>query len=352
MKVLVPLYTINEIDFYYPLFSSIAKVVDELHIVYATGVPEKEWEDISHLHKLELSSAVRSNTFQFLLSRRNIPKQIQGVGADVIFALSELWTLQFSSYCSGKLHVPFVIWLRGDHRKVRLMRRVSWFKRAMIDFLEARYLNKAAFVIPNSLSLQEKLEKWGVSKEKITKPIHNCVDSTMFKPFKVERSSKFTVAYAGRIVPEKRVDKLLKIAEELPNIDFIMAGGKSMDVTFANNVQYLGKLPFKEMPTFYNKADLLVLPSETEGFPSVILEAYACQKPVLATPEAFPKELELFGTTANIEEFGRKIRDLQNSDLIGAGKKARDYVKTYFSWEKFADEIRNCLEKASARKEE
>jgi len=340
----------NEIDFYYPLFSSIAKVVDELHMMYAIGVPEKEWEDISHLHKLELSSAVRSTTFQFLLSRANILKQTQSVSADVIFALSELWTLQFSSYSSGKLHIPFVIWLRGDHREVRLMRRVSWLKRVIIDFLETRYLNRATFVIPNSLSMHEKLEKWGVSKDKITKPIHNCVDSTVFKPLNVERSNKFTVAYAGRIVPEKRVDKLLKIAEEMPNVNFIMAGGKSMDVTFPNNVQYLGKLPFREMPMFYNKADLLVLPSETEGFPSVILEAYACEKPVLVTPEAFPKELELFGTMAGIEEFGRKIRDLENSDLTDTGRKARNYVKTHFSWERFGLEIHNCLERATSTK--
>lgn len=336
----------KEIDFYYPLFSSIAKVVDELHIMYAAGVPNKEWEDISHLHRLELNSALRSITFQFMLSRRSVLNQIGAIDADVMFALSELWTLQLSSYCSGKLHIPFVIWIRGDHRKVRETRRVSWRKRAMIDYLETRYLNKAALVMPNSLSLLEKLEKWGVSKEKITEPIHNCVDSTVFKPLMVDRSDKFTVAYAGRIVSEKRVDKLLKIAEELPEVDFIVAGGKSMEVSFPSNVQYFGRLPLQDMPTFYNKADLLALPSATEGFPSVILEAYACGKPVLVTPEAFPKELELFGAVADIEEFGPRIKELQNSDLASAGKSARDYVKMNFQWARFGEEIKKCLTKA------
>lgn len=246
---------------------------------------------------------------------------------------------------SEKLSIPFVVWLRGDHRRVREARKINWFKRLLATYLEVKYLNQAEFVVPNCMSLYEKLEKWGVSKSKITKPVYNGVDTEVFKPMGVIRSDKFTVAYAGRICYEKRVIELLEIAKELGDIRFIIAGPKAIDVTFPDNVEYLGKFPFGEMPRFYNMADLIVLPSLTEGFPSVILEAYACEKPVLITEEALPKELRVFGEVANLNDFKRKIMELQKADLKGIGRAARVYVKEHFSWEQYGEQITTYLKK-------
>ncbi|MGQ9597719.1 MAG: glycosyltransferase [Thermoproteota archaeon] len=100
------------------------------------------------------------------------------------------------------------------------------------------------------------------------------------------------------------------------------------------------------MLKFYNMVDLEVLPSLTEGFPSVILEAYAYEKPVLASVEAFPKELELFGAFASFEMFEEKIRELQQADLRGIGRLARNCVKKNFAWEQFAKAVTYYLEKA------
>jgi len=345
MKILMPFYYIDDLDFYFPLVISLTGRVREIHIAYVKGAPRDEWKRKFFFHKLNVSSFGKSKTIQFFLSRRNICQQLEKIGVDGIFALSEVWTLEFCSYCSRKLKIPFVVWFRGDHRKVREARGINWFKRLIINHLEVRYLNQAVFVIPNCLSLYKKLKEWGVEKGRITQPVYNCVDTRMFKPSKVPRSNKFTVAYAGRICPEKRIAEFLEIAKKLKDIRFIMAGSKVMNIVFPENVEYFGKLPFLEMPTFYNKADLVVLPSITEGFPSVILEAYACEKPVLVAKEAFPKELEVFGEVASLDEFGQKIRGLQNSDLKTLGKKARKYVKKRFNWNQFGEKIKNYLER-------
>ncbi|WP_250664458.1 glycosyltransferase, partial [Escherichia coli] len=105
------------------------------------------------------------------------------------------------------------------------------------------------------------------------------------------------------------------MAKNLRDIKFIMAGSKDMEIAIPENVKYLGKIPFEQMPRFYNMADILALPSLTEGFPSVILEAYACGKPILIAEEAFPKELRVFGIVANLNDFEQKIRELQKVDL-------------------------------------
>ena len=49
------------------------------------------------------------------------------------------------------------------------------------------------------------------------------------------------------------------------------------------SVTFLGHVPHEELSYFYNMADVLVLPSDTEGVPMVILEALACGTPVVAS---------------------------------------------------------------------
>lgn len=350
MNILIPFYNAEDLDFYYHLVRSLQSFHSGVHvnIVYVDGKVENAWKQDFSFHKLEFLGVGQSKTLQFLFSREKICEQLKKINADVIFALSDLWALQFSSYCSEKLNIPFVVWVRGDHRRVRKARGVNIFKRFIANYLEVKYLNKAVFVIPNCISLYEKLYEWGVNGDKITKPVYNGVNTEIFKPMNVSRSNRFTVGYAGRISPEKRVNEFLRIAEKLRDkeIEFVIAGPKSMKITFPENIRYLGKLSFEKMPIFYNMIDLLVLPSLTEGFPSVILEAYACEKPVLASEEAFPKELKVFGVVTSIEEFEEKIMELQKANLIDIGRQARDYVKNNFKWEYFANQIIDYLNRS------
>ena len=52
---------------------------------------------------------------------------------------------------------------------------------------------------------------------------------------------------------------------------------------FETQVTFLGHVSHVELPLYYNMSDVLVLPSEMEGVPMVILEALACGTPVVAS---------------------------------------------------------------------
>jgi glycosyltransferase involved in cell wall biosynthesis len=74
------------------------------------------------------------------------------------------------------------------------------------------------------------------------------------------------------------------------------------------NVRVLSPMPQAELASWYHAADLLILPSEGEGFPLVVQEAMACGLPACITADVasgaiLPRELwlelpEVAGETA------------------------------------------------------
>ena len=54
-------------------------------------------------------------------------------------------------------------------------------------------------------------------------------------------------------------------------------------LNLSGNISLVGKKTQHEIPLYYNAADMLVLPSLSEGMPNVVLEAMASGLPVIAT---------------------------------------------------------------------
>ncbi len=111
---------------------------------------------------------------------------------------------------------------------------------------------------------------------------------------------KFTIITVGRLIPDKRQERLLsaskRLADEGYDFDVWLVGGgrheeelkKYCQVNKINNVKFLG---MQENPYSYMKnADLFVLTSYREGFALVIPEAMACGLPILSTACTGPTE--------------------------------------------------------------
>ena len=121
------------------------------------------------------------------------------------------------------------------------------------------------------------------------------VDTERFYPRVPFEEREQVIGFVGRLDEEKNVRMLAEAAKQFPdNVTFRFVGDGDLREELEREltkeletgaVEFTGWVEHDEVPHELSELRLLVLPSEpTEGLPTVILEAFACGTPVLATP--------------------------------------------------------------------
>lgn len=104
------------------------------------------------------------------------------------------------------------------------------------------------------------------------------------------------VIFIGRLTHAKGVHYLREASRELSNVDFYFLGNGPLRWN-APNCHFLSVLDHDRVPEWINAADILVLPSHSEGTPAVVLEALASETPVICSAVGACPELILNGKT-------------------------------------------------------
>jgi glycosyltransferase involved in cell wall biosynthesis len=142
----------------------------------------------------------------------------------------------------------------------------------------------------------------------------NVVDTDEFSPRDSMRGAGVCLLAAGRLVREKRVDRFLNLlarvrAEGGPGITGLVAGSGPLREELLVHAQRAGLYPeaieFRDlappqMKTAYWDADVLVVTSESEGTPNVILEGMSAALPAIATDVGGVSEVVLEGRTGYV----------------------------------------------------
>ncbi|MBN8705705.1 MAG: glycosyltransferase family 4 protein [Bacteroidetes bacterium] len=216
-------------------------------------------------------------------------------------------------------------------------------------------------IVVSEAAKQDTIEYAGYP-EKLVFPIHNGINFNQFYPAKNKiNKSTFTLIYTGGLGQRKNVKKLLDVMKVLENkYDFIemkLAGSHPERTPFPSyaaqlglkRTSFTGFIPDDQLTTFYQNGDLLIYPSEYEGFGFAPLEAMACGIPVISGTGGALKETAGSGAWLSgleTEELAEKaikiIEDSQfRNDLI---KKGSDWVKQ-FTWEKSAEKTLDVFQK-------
>jgi glycosyltransferase involved in cell wall biosynthesis len=212
----------------------------------------------------------------------------------------------------------------------------------------------------------------GADSEKIV-VLHNGVDINRFRPsdkLETEIREKLDISLDSkvaitvrRLVYKNGIDTLLKSAETTvkkdSNIVFLIIGKgpdlseireKIRKLELEKNIKLLGFISDKDLPAYYNAADVFSLPSKSgEGLPLVSLEAMACGLPVIATDVGGIKEImeEKYGIIVppdNPYSMEKAILDMSQRKLSIVKKDLRSVMELKHSWDNNVLELTKIYE--------
>ena len=83
--------------------------------------------------------------------------------------------------------------------------------------------------------------------------------------------------FVGRIIKEKNLHLLVSVFNKFPDLNLTIIGDgplrESLEAIAKKNIRFLGAVNNKELPQFYQAADVFVLPSQSETWGLVVEEA-------------------------------------------------------------------------------
>jgi glycosyltransferase involved in cell wall biosynthesis len=272
----------TEIATYY-LAETLAKRGHEVHVITSLdeGLPEVSCERGFHIHRLPKSEI---RFIGALIFWADIVRALRKIKPDIVHAQNLINGIP--ALLSNKLlKIPYVVYGRGSDVYLP-----CWFTKltakttlknasAVIALTEhmkgvmQTICNRDVIVVPNGINLGE---------------------DTGRRSERGDPGKK--ILFVGRLDPIKGTRYLLGamsiLHRDMPGVKLILVGdGEEREplesltdsLRIRECVVFAGRVPHERVQDYMNRAEVLVLPSLSEGFPVTILEAMACGLPVVAT---------------------------------------------------------------------
>ena len=242
-----------------------------------SGVPAENWEKV----------VLKKRPFLFdLILLLNEIKGKRGETAEI--SAHYATTFGYVAYLAKKRYgIKYTVTCHGSDILLNL-------HRGIYGYTTRKALENAERIFTMGDMLKDVLVKNGYPKRKIEAQNWS-VDREKFQDFGFKRRKQ--VLYVGAVHRVKGVDVLIdafaEVAREFPEHKLLVVGkeidkkysrklrSKARRLGIESKVEFLGEQ--RDIPGFMNESQLLVLPSRSEGYGKVILEAYACGLPVVAS---------------------------------------------------------------------
>ncbi|MBO4458980.1 MAG: glycosyltransferase [Butyrivibrio sp.] len=347
----------------YDLYSALNSGSDVVGICYGRGVPVKEpnifkfgldWETALHAGLSRITGY--NGGFSFFSTKRLID-YIEKFKPDIIHIhelhayfvnikplieyikkkkIPVVWTFHCEYMYTGKCGYAYECdgWKKscGNCPAVREYPKSMFFDHTRYMFRKKKnILNGLDFTIVTPSSWLADRVKQSFLKDRVVNVIHNGIDTeSIFYPrSKAETDTlksrymlngrKIVLAVAPNIMEERKGGRLvLKIAEKMKNLQFVLVGSDE-DAKYSDNVLMIKRTKNQdELAKWYSLANLFLICSNKENFPTTCLEALACGTPIVGidaggTKETAPNPYGRF-VGATEEELQKAISEQLNLD--------------------------------------
>lgn len=222
--------------------------------------------------------------------------------------------------------------------------------------------NRADVVFCYTEEDRNRVREFGVQSD--IEVVPNGIDTERFTPEGPESDlldhDGPVVLFVGRLVDGKRpqdaIAAIKRVREEHPEARLYLCGEGALsgelkeqvaNEQLEGSVRFLGQLPYDEMPALYRAGDALVLPSRAEGLPRTVLEAMACNVPVVCSDlEQVAPVIDGAGATVPVGDIEGFARALKRA-LSGQYDDGRQVVEKGYTWSVTVERTTRALEQVS-----
>ena len=215
-----------------------------------------------------------------------------------------LWPTWATARVARRYSVPYVLAPRGMLVKDLVHRKSPWAKRAWIRLVEKRNIEQAASLHVTSQVEASEADAFGFNLPPVA-IVPNGIDvsgsdgneTPSPELLRVLRDPNI-VLFLGRISWKKGLDNLIPALSRVPQATLVLAGNDEENYQPAleqlalrcgvgERVRFVGSVQGADKAALLRSAKLLVLPSYSENFGNVVLEAMSARCPVVLRPRVF-----------------------------------------------------------------
>lgn len=358
-------YPHDKIKFAAGIGTSIKNLVSELlkeKIIVSIFVYGQQTDEIiiENGIKIHLIKSRKYSFFTWFYYRKHIQNYINKFILDEEINIVEApdWT-GITAFMT--LKAPLVIRFHGsDAYFCHLEKRKQKLKNFIFEKLAIN--NAIAFIAPTEYAGSVSKYIFRI-KNKLIETIHYGLSLTQFENELPLSFEKGMILYIGTIIRKKGVLELPSILEKVvlqcPEAHLILIGNDSFDIqsqststwqllkndldeNLKNNINFIGKVPYKEVQEYIKKANVCVFPTFAETLGMVTIESMAMQKPVVNSNIGWSLELiedQVSGYLVHPRDhnlFAERIVQIIKDDNLYEfiGKNARERVEKQFDIKK------------------
>lgn len=230
-------------------------------------------------------------------------------------------------------------------------------------YVSKRIYREMDEILITSRMFSEYLQKeFDIEKEKI-EYLPQYAEGVFEKVSPKQENGFFDFMFAGNIGVAQSIETILRAASLLKNepVKFHIVGG-GIDLErlqqiseHEDNVVFYGRKPLEEMPSFYEKADAMLITLKADPILSMTLpgkvQSYmAVGKPIIGAIDGETEKIiedancGYCGKAEDAEKLAENIRKfIKNSEKKILGENARNYYEKHFEQVKFMDKLEKYL---------